>query len=104
MNIIKLKIDVRSIGTKKLLVDVTPAYVYKNGVKTNEIEGYRYGLVLPEIGFERLSVKILGDKLIEQPEQYAEVDLEGLELNLYHKGGSYDVSATATGIRLAKGA
>ena len=84
-----------------MLVEVTPAYVYKNGVKTNEIEGYRYGLVLPEIGFERLSVKILGDKLMEQPEQYAEVDLEGLEITLYHKGGSYDVfaTATATGIR-----
>ena len=99
MQITNLKITPSSLGKKLLLVDVTPCYAYLNGQRTDTIEGYRYIVALPELGFDKLSVKISGEKLIEKPETYVEVSFEGLELFIYWRLGNYDVGATATGIK-----
>lgn len=42
LNIRDLKIDPASLGTKKLLVDITPAYKCKDGHRSDTITGYRY--------------------------------------------------------------
>lgn len=99
MKLTDLIIDPRSIGKSQLLVDVLPVYRYENGKKTGEIEGYRYILVLPERGFEKISVKILGDKQMEKPDGYVDVAIDRLELFIYWMSGEYHLGATATAIK-----
>ena len=99
MQITNLKLDANCIGKKMLLVDIMPCYVYENGQRTNKIEGYRYVVALPELGFDKLSVKIEGKQLIDKPDSYLEVSFEGLEIFVYWRAGIYDVGATAKGIK-----
>ncbi len=99
MQITNLKLNANCVGKKMLLVDVTPCYVYDNGKRTTDIEGYRYVVALPELGFDKLGVKIEGKQLIEKPDSYIEVSFEGLEVFIYWRLGSYEVGATATGIK-----
>ena len=42
LNLRDLKIDNASLGQKKLLVEVVPAYEYKDKQRTDKITGYRY--------------------------------------------------------------
>ena len=46
LNIRDLRIDPASLGAKKLLVDVAPAYEYKDGKRTDTVTGYRYIVAL----------------------------------------------------------
>ena len=51
LNIRDLRIDPASLGRKMLLVDVMPAYEYKDGKRTETVSGYRYVVCLAgEIG------------------------------------------------------
>lgn len=100
MQITNLKLNANCVGKKMLLVDVVPCYIYKDGHRTNEIEGYRYVVALPDVGFDKLGVKIEGQQLIEKPDSYIDVSFEGLELFVYWRSGSYDVGATASGIKV----
>ena len=100
LNIRDLKIDPTSLGTKKLLVDITPAYEYKDGRRMETITGYRYVVALPEHSLEKLGVKIEGKQLLEKPEGFAEVEFSGLEVIAYESQGRTQISAKATGISL----
>lgn len=100
MQITNLKLNANCIGKKMLLVDVVPCYIYTNGQKTNEIEGYRYIVALPDVGFDKLGVKIEGQQLIEKPESYVDVSFEGLQVFIYWRAGTYEVGATATAIKV----
>lgn len=103
MNVTKLKFDARSLGKKLLLIDVVPVYSYDKGVRTDEVAGYRYIIVAEQMAFEKLGVKIMGEKLMDKPEQgYREVAFDGLELYPYYREGSCEVAAIATGIREVK--
>lgn len=42
LNLRDLRIDPASLGRKMLLVDVMPAYEYKDGKRTETVTGYRY--------------------------------------------------------------
>ena len=68
LNIRNLKIDPTSLGEKMLLVDITPAYEYKDGRRLDTVTGYRYIVALPEHGLEKLGVKIDGKQLLEKPD------------------------------------
>lgn len=59
LNIRDLRIDPASLGTKKLLVDVAPAYEYKDGKRTDTVTGYRYIVALPAHTALRKSVSAL---------------------------------------------
>jgi hypothetical protein len=100
LNIRNLKIDNASLGEKKLLVDVIPAYEYKDGVKTDKIGGYRYVVALPAHSLEKLNVKIDGEQLMEKPEGFVEVTFTGLEVTAYESQGKTNITAKATGISL----
>lgn len=102
LNIKDLKFDPRSLGSKLLLVDVRPAYEYQEGKRTDRIVGYRYEIVLPDKGFEKLAVKIEGPQQMDKPDGYAEVVFDGLEIYAYVSGGQIQVGARATGIREVK--
>lgn len=99
LNFKNLKIDEKSLGTKKVLTGVAPINAYTNNKRTDEVVGYRYTVALPKHSFEKLGVKIEGKQLMEAPaEGYAEVDFENLEVGLYELNGKIQVSARATGI------
>lgn len=88
-----------TIGSNPLLVDVKPCYVYVDGHRSEDIEGYRYIVALPEHQFEKIGVKILGDCLIDKPETgYIPVTFERLKMHMYWKNGTYDVAASAESI------
>ena len=65
MKITDLIIDNRSLGSKLWLVDVVPAYEYKNNARTDTVLGYRYTIALPEKGLEKINVRIDGKQLME---------------------------------------
>ena len=100
LNIRNLKIDPTSLGEKMLLVDITPAYEYKDGRRLDTVTGYRYIVALPEHGLEKLGVKIDGKQLMEKPDGFAEVEFIGLEVFAYEAQGKTQISARATGITL----
>ena len=100
LNIRNLKIDPTSLGEKMLLVDITPAYEYKDGRRLDTVTGYRYIVALPEHGLEKLGVKIDGKQLLEKPDGFAEVEFDGLEVFAYEAQGKTQISARAIGITL----
>ncbi len=100
LNIRDLKIDPASLGAKMLLVDIAPAYAYKDGRRLETVTGYRYIVALPEHSLEKLGVKIEGKQLLEKPDGFAEVEFSGLEIFAYESQGKTQVSAKATGISL----
>ena len=68
-------------------------------MRSDTIIGYRYEIALPERQLEKIAVRIDGPQLLEAPNGYIEVVLEGLELSLYWSQGTYKVAAKATGIK-----
>ncbi len=99
MKLKNVKIDAkRTVAGKMLLTDVTPAYVYEGGMRTDKVGGYKYEVALPSQSFEKLIVKIEGEQRVESPETYQEVTFDGLNLFLYWSNGDYVVGATATDI------
>ena len=98
LNIRNLKIDVASLGEKKLLVEVVPAYEYKDTQRTDNITGYRYVVCLVEHQLEKLSVRIDGPQRMEQPEGFVEVEFDGLEVSGYESQGKVMFTAKAADI------
>ena len=98
LNIRDLKIDNASLGQKKLLVEVVPAYEYKDKQRTDTITGYRYVVCLVDHHLEKLNVRIDGAQLMEQPDSFVEVEFEGLEVRAYEAQGKVQFTAKATGI------
>ncbi len=103
MDIRELVIDAnKSVGKNLMLVDIIPNYTYENGKRSDNINGYRYVVAMPERALDKLSVRIDGDLLLDKSEDdYPVVLFDGLELSLYWSNGNYQVSAKANGIRLA---
>ena len=101
LNIRDLRIDPASLGEKKLLVEIIPAYEYKDGVKTNNIIAHRYVVALPKHNLEKIGVRIDGEQLMDKPEGFVEVEFENLEVLAYEMRGNLQISAKATGISLA---
>ena len=56
-----------SLGKPMLLVEVIPAYEYQDKQRTDKISGYRYVVCLVAHHLEKLSVRIDGPQLMEQP-------------------------------------
>lgn len=53
MKITDLIIDPKSLGEKLWLVEVTPAYEYRNNQRTENVTGYRYAVAMPDKGWKR---------------------------------------------------
>ena len=102
MKITDLIIDPKSLGEKLWLVDVLPAYEYKDNRRTDTVTGYRYAVALPDKGLEKINVKIDGKQLLDPPDSYAEVSFTGLEVFIYWSNGQPQVGARAAGVQLVK--
>ena len=83
LNIRDLRIDPASLGRKMLLVDVMPAYEYKDGKRTETVSGYRYVVCLAEHRLEKLSVRIDGPQQMEKPEGFVDVEFTDLVVTGY---------------------
>lgn len=99
MKITDVKIDPDgTLGRKLWLVDVIPAYEYKEGQRTDTVIGYRYVVAMPERGLEKINVRIVGKQLMGKPDGYAEVKFTDLEVFVYWSQGQPQIGAKATGI------
>ncbi len=102
MNIAKVPVDVRRLLHSALLISVAPAFEYQNGVRTKNVIGYKYGVLLPELAYEKINIKILGDQQMEVKEDAIAVQFEEVEAKIYNVDGRYDVSVSASTIKPAK--
>ena len=100
IKITDLVISPKSLGNKLWLVDVAPAYEYKNNQRTDNVTGYRYTVCAVEKGLEKINVHIDGVQQLEKPASYADVKFDGLEIFIYWSNGQPQVAAKATGISL----
>lgn len=101
INLSNMKFDPNSLGKVFLLLSVSPFYVYENGAPTAEVGGFKYKVAVPDLGFEKLSVKIPGKKLLEMPpdKSHIQVEFDSLEYYVYWRDRQPQVSARAKGIR-----
>ncbi len=101
MDIRNVVIDAKkTIGSKLMLVDVIPSYVYADGNRTDEVSGFKYVVAMPEHALDKLSIKIDGDLQIAKPEiDFPEVIFDGLEMSVYWTPSGYQLAAKATAIR-----
>jgi len=98
-----LFIDKALLGEEMLLVKVVPYYEYIDKRRTENIVGYKYIVVLPGHGYEKLDVKIPGKKLLEvQLGQSLSVRFNSLRVKPYVSFGaarpSLQFTASAEGI------
>ena len=105
MKISQIVIDTnKSVGRKLALTDVAPVYKYINGQRTDSIDGYRYTVCMLDggKGYEKLSVKVAGEKQIElNADEMQLVTFDNLELHVYAMNGAVNVSATAVAVHVA---
>lgn len=96
-----LHVDVEDFGREMLVTEVLPYYIYENGNRTDKVEGYKYETVFPRHGFEKLDVKVPGEKRFEVPAgQHAAVRYDGLEAKLYFdNNGRVHLTARAADVR-----
>lgn len=105
MKITDLKFDLGQFGKKMNLVGVEPFYSYEAGKKTDKIEGYKYNVVLLDKDYEKISVKIVGNRLIEEQEKYdIPVKFNGLEVGFYQDFSNKNLylKATAKSLEILK--
>lgn len=101
MEVRDLIIDAEAtVGDGLLLVDILPVFVYENGKRTDNISGYRYVVVMPTRAFDRLSVKIAGEKQLDLlGDEYPVVEFDGLEIKVLWTPDGYRPFAQAAAIR-----
>lgn len=103
MKINEVVIDAyKTMGEKLFLVDVSPAYEYKNNQRTENVAGYKYEVAMFQNGLDKINVKIAGKKLLDPPTTgFAEVTFEGLDVYIYFGHDRQpQIAARATGISL----
>lgn len=110
LKITDLRIDPHSLGDKFLFSgEITPAYDYKDWHKTNNINGYKYGVVLPNLKFEKINIKVpiekkpapLFDILSDEPIPAGiELGFKGLNVGTYFSNGTINITASAEDVFL----
>ena len=85
------------------LTAVREVYLYENGNRTNTVIGYKYRIVFIDADAETVDFKILGEKLMEDPNGHVEVKLINPEWVPYVMNNRVQVAAKATGIQPVKG-
>lgn len=66
LKITDLKIAPTSLGDVFLLAEISPSYEYKDGERTTNINGYKYSVALPQLRFEKISIKVPLNKKINR--------------------------------------
>lgn len=89
---------------KMLLLEVTPVAEYVDGKATDNVTGYKYLCVAPNMSFAHVGIKIPGAALMETPAQPVNVVFDGLIGRPYVNSSTNrpEISFKATGIRTVK--
>lgn len=93
----------KTVGENLLLTDVFPTYKYDQGIKTEEIVGYTYVVLLASRQYQQLRIKIPGNCQIEQSllhNSTPRVHVQGLKLTPYAMNGRTGVAAKAEAIEI----
>ena len=101
MDIKKVLVDNRCLGGEMLCVGCKPYYAYTPDGQKGAQQGYTYDVCLPAHGFDKLGVKIEGDRQIEIPEGgHVAVTLTDLAVRPYvGRDGRLAFSASASAIK-----
>lgn len=84
MKINELKFDLGQFGKRMNLTGIEPYYNYEGGKKTDKIEGFKYNVVLLDMDYEKIAVKVEGARRFEEQEKYdIPVKFTGLEIGMY---------------------
>lgn len=102
MNIRKIPVDVKTLLHNAMLVSIAPAYEYQNGNRTDKMSGYKYNVLLPNLGYEKVAVKVSGDKQLDVGDEAIGVVFDNAEAKLYCIDGRYDISITASSVKSSK--
>lgn len=104
LNIRGLKTDVAAtVGDTLLLTDIRPTFRYEQGVRSEEITGYTYEVLLAERQYLQLRIKIPGQRQLDPvvlDGNTPRVRVIGLELTPYAINGRTGVSAKAESIEI----
>lgn len=99
-----LKPDVAAtVGDTLLLTDIRPTYRFDNNMRTNDVIGTTYEVLLADRQYLQLRVKIPGQRQIDLAVldgQTPRVRVIGLELTPYAINGRTGVSAKAESIEI----
>lgn len=94
-------------GSDRLLVkDVRESYLYQDGKRTKEVDGYRYLCVAPDRKYEELSVKttkawVTRDQLVAAKGGMIMVKVKGFQGKFYRtRDGEYAFTATAEALEV----
>lgn len=111
LKITDLKIDPTSLGDVFLLAEISPSYEYKDGERTTNINGYKYSVALPQLRFEKISIKVplnkknqpLFDINSENPiPTGVKVGFKNIEVKPYFSAGNINFTASADDVFLVK--
>lgn len=108
IKITDLRIDPTSLGNTFLLADITPVYEYKDGQRTQNLQGFRYFCVLPSLKMEKLGIKVehttpLVDFEKEDIPVGTQVNFDNLEVGSYFSNGQININAKASNISFVGG-
>ena len=105
---LKIPLEVVTEGANLILLEVNPYYQYQNGVRSNEIEGYRY-TVVEEKKYEKFSVKIPSTAPAFTNEQIASAKakiyvtfVNGIAKPYRTQSGEYALSISASSVSTIK--
>lgn len=101
MRITNVPIDVKALLKGAMLVAINPAFEYKDGLKTDNIVGYKYSVMLPALNYDKCNVKIAGNKMLEVGDEAYPIIFDGVVAKIYNIDGRYDVSLSATSVKPA---
>ena len=95
----KLLISSKCLGDSLMLTEVLPYKKYENGKPTEEIEGYRYVVACPNMGLDKIGIKIKGKQQMANPDgTFPIVRFSDLEVRPYVANGVLALTATATAV------
>lgn len=67
MKITDLIISPESLGKKFWLVDVSPAYEYRDNRRTDTVTGYRYAVALRKRGWKKSTSRLTASSFLNRP-------------------------------------
>ena len=104
MDVTSVVVDANAtVGNNLMLVGVSPAYSYENGKRTDTVVAFKYSVVMPTRLFEKLSVRIDGERKLPDIKdgETPVVLFDDLKISIYWSPQGHRISATANDIRLA---
>lgn len=99
-----VRLDVRDFGREFYLTNIRPAYLYANGIRTEERVGTTYEVALPALSLEKIRVRVEGEQMIPdevlENDGFQKVNFNKLEAHFYLVNNQLGIRATAEDIKL----